>query len=373
MAVFMNPTVGEMRVMSGTFHSHLQERVVQAANAALKRNGSVSPLDLFVEMGWLPLSHLKNWKKGNPHHATLLPSIQAGPAKQQKSLDHFRDWVQQNNLRPLAAEYTRRGPDGIETLRITEDGESARENFFKTHYAPGDLSPKQSARLEKKLKSTPDLVVFEKVSDEGNCSECKVELLPGDFLMLEKGQPLCLICADLDHLVFLPAGNTALSRRSRKNSPLAAVVVRFSRSRNRYERQGLLVTEQALAEAEEQCAADAPDRALAREGAARKRLIEDVEFVSELEQAILTRYPKCPATEARQIAEHTGRRNSGRVGRSQAGRALEPQALDFAVIAHIRHVHTNYDELLMSGADRSAARALVREQINLLLASWSAA
>jgi hypothetical protein len=52
---------------------------------------------------------------------------------------------------------------------------------------------------------------------------------------------------------------------------------------------------------------------------------------------------------------------------------LEPAALDLAVIAHIRHAHTSYDELLMGGADRSAARALVREQINMLLASWSAA
>jgi hypothetical protein len=69
----------------------------------------------------------------------------------------------------------------------------------------------------------------------------------GSFLSMEKGQPLCLSCADLDHLVFLPAGDTALSRRSRKHSPLSAVVVRFNRARKRYERQGLLVTNAVLA------------------------------------------------------------------------------------------------------------------------------
>jgi hypothetical protein len=47
--------------------------------------------------------------------------------------------------------------------------------------------------------------------------------------------------------------------------------------------------------------------------------------------------------------------------------------LDSAVIAHIRHVHTNYDESLMGGTDRSSARLLVREQIHSVLASWSAA
>src|SRR5438874_6527677 len=54
---------------------------------------------------------------------------------------------------------------------------------------------------------------------------------------LEKSQSLCLSCADLDRLVFLPAGDTALSRRARKHSPLSAVVVRFSRARGRYERK----------------------------------------------------------------------------------------------------------------------------------------
>jgi hypothetical protein len=62
----------------------------------------------------------------------------------------------------------------------------------------------------------------------------------GSLLLMEDAGPLCMGCADLDHLVFLPAGNAALSRRARKASGLSAVVVRFSRSRKRYERQGIL-------------------------------------------------------------------------------------------------------------------------------------
>jgi hypothetical protein len=252
--------------MPGQFNSQLQARVVQAAEAVLKRNGSVGPLDLFVEMRWLPLSHLESWLNGRPDHENVERWIEVGAGKLQKSLDHSRDWVQQNHLPSIAADYTRQGPGGVKILRVTADGDPAVETFFKTRYAPADLSPTQSARLERKLKKTPDLVVFQKVSDEGNCGECQAELFSGDFMTLEKDQPLCLACADLDQLVFLPAGNMALSRPARKTSPLAAVVVRFSRSRIRYERQGLLVTEQALADAEEQCAADAPSRARAREG-----------------------------------------------------------------------------------------------------------
>ena len=187
-------------------------------------------------------------------------------------------------------------------------------------------------------------------------------------ITLCKGQPLCLACADLDQLVFLPAGDTALTRRARKHSSLAAVVVRFSRARKRYERQGLLVTEDALAKAEDECATDAPERAAARSRAALLRQEEDAEFVAALVQAILQRYPRCPADEARRIAEHTGRRSSGRVGRSAAGRALDAAAVDLAVIAHIRHEHTQYDELLMRGTERLDARAQIREGIDRVLA-----
>ena len=65
----------------------------------------------------------------------------------------------------------------------------------------------------------------------------------GDLLLMEDAGPLCMDCSDLDHLVFLPAGDPALTRRARVASGLSAVVVRFSRSRGRYERQGLLVEE----------------------------------------------------------------------------------------------------------------------------------
>src|SRR4029077_804632 len=81
---------------------------------------------------------------------------------------------------------------------------------------------------------TKDLVVFDIVR-ESKCAECLHELWKGDFLFMEGRRPLCLRCADLDHLVYLPRGDTALTRRARKRSALSAVVVRFSRSRRRYE------------------------------------------------------------------------------------------------------------------------------------------
>ena len=353
--------------------SNLQERVVRAAESALRRNGSVGPLELFQEMLLLQPVHFEGWRKGNEHYRVLEPWIQVGQEKFQKAIRYFHEWAAEQGLRTIEAAYTRRGPGGIESLQVTEDGDPEREQFYRTHYAPADLGEKKTAKLAAKLNRAPELVVFQKVSEEGNCSECGAELSEGEFLLVEKARPLCLTCADLDQLLFLPAGDAALSRRARKHSSLAAVVVRFNRARKRYERQGLLVTEEGLAQAEAECTADAPARAAARARAAVTRQEEDREFVAALTGAILQRYPGCPADEARRIAEHTGRRSSGRVGRSAAGRALDSSAVDLAVRAHIRHSHTNYDRLLMGGTERLDARALVREKIDEVLAKWSSA
>jgi hypothetical protein len=66
--------------------------------------------------------------------------------------------------------------------------------------------------------------------------------------MMEDPGPACLGCVGLDDLEFLPVGDALLSRRVKAKSMRCAVVVRFSRSRRRYERQGLLVEPLVLAD-----------------------------------------------------------------------------------------------------------------------------
>ena len=58
------------------------------------------------------------------------------------------------------------------------------------------------------------------------------------------------------NLVVLPAGDALLTRRAKAKSARHAVVVRFSKTRKRYERQGLLVEPQALQQAEREVAAE---------------------------------------------------------------------------------------------------------------------
>lgn len=214
----------------------------------------------------------------------------------------------------------------------------------------------------------PDLLVIEPLH-EFTCTGCGGT---GPYLIMEDPGPLCLACADLDHLVFLPAGDAALSRRARSGSGLSAVVVRFSRSRKRYERQGILVEEPALERAEEQCLADADLRQRRRARDAERRADQDVAFQARLAQEISLLFPGCPPRRAEAIAEHAAVRGSGRVGRSAAARALDPGAIRLAVVASVRHEDTGYDHLLMSGTARDVAREQVKTKIDKILNAWQA-
>jgi hypothetical protein len=193
----------------------------------------------------------------------------------------------------------------------------------------------------------------------------------GDFLIMDDAGPLCLGCADMDHLIFIPAGDAALSRRARRASRLSAVVVRWSRTRKRYERQGILAEEAALRQAEEKCLADEDVRLRRRERDRERRAGEDVAFQARLAEEIRRLFPGCPAQRATAIAQHAAMRGSGRVGRSAAARALDDKAITLAVVASVRHEDTNYDTLLMSGTPRLVAREQVRPAIDRLLGTWA--
>jgi formylmethanofuran dehydrogenase subunit E len=49
-----------------------------------------------------------------------------------------------------------------------------------------------------------ELVVFRIRSRDSKCSECGEEIGKGGLLRKEGEKGLCLVCADLDHLDFLP-------------------------------------------------------------------------------------------------------------------------------------------------------------------------
>jgi len=223
--------------------------------------------------------------------------------------------------------------------------------------------------MEASSEKAKDLLVF-MIRKESQCAECGEELGPGRWITLEKKGALCLSCADLDHLLYLPSGDAALTRRATKHSRLHAKVLRWSRTRKRYERQGILVESAALDKAEEECLSDAEVRERRREREAERRELLDEKYVQDFSKRIRELFPRCPAKTATQIAEHACQKYSKRVGRSAAAKEFDPEAVFLAVRAHIRHAMTRYDELLLKGYDRAFARFKVSARVDEILGEW---
>ena len=187
---------------------------------------------------------------------------------------------------------------------------------------------------------------------------------------MDDARQLCMDCADLGHLEYLHRGDAALTRRARQGSRLSAVVVQWSRARKRYERQGILVEQEALAAAEQACLADNEVRERRRERDIQRRVRQDDQLVTDLAAAIRDQFPGCSTQRAEIIARHAATRSSGRIGRTSAGRNLDPAAVRLAVIAAVRHRDTQYEELLMQGVGRTQARELIREDVEQVLHAW---
>jgi len=349
----------------------LARRVARAAEEALQERKFVTPIDVLTGLGWLHPVNLDPWRQRRV--ADLEQLVQVRPEKIALAMEAFRRWAMGRGLEPSEAEYPARTRTR-EPLRFSSGGEEAVERAFRTHWFSPELTEtergRERERLSERQARSRELVVIWPLK-QFTCSICGTE--SGGLLIMEDSGPVCLDCADLAHLVFLPSGDAALTRRAKAASRLHAVVVRFSRSRKRYERQGILVEEEAVDRAEAECSADEDARMRRREREAARRGEQDLDLQARMADEIRRTFPGCPPERAQQIARHAAERGSGRVGRSAAGRALDPRAVELAVAASVRHQDTGYDELLMSGRERDAARAEVRDAVTQLLDGWRAA
>ena len=238
--------------------SDVPERVARVAAAALAERKVVSSIDVLVGLGWLPPSRLDEWRQGRLDY--LERAVNANLAKISAAMRSFHAWARGRKLRPSETAYVARTRDRRQ-LRFSKSGNPAIELAYRTHWVSPELSAAKRERLVERQSRPPELVVVVPLH-EWSCAACSDT---GRFLLMEDRGPICMRCAKLDHLFYLPTGDAALTRRATGASSLTAVVVRFSRARRRYERQGVLVEEAALAAAERDCLGE-------EEAAARREL-----------------------------------------------------------------------------------------------------
>jgi hypothetical protein len=344
----------------------IRRRVREVAERTLAEQRAVRPVDVLLGLGWLAPSQLDRWRQGRV--PCLEQVTQASLSNISTAMTEFGRWARERGLRPSETGYVARTRDR-RPLQFSVGGESDIERAYRTHWISAELSGRASERLAERHNRPPDLLVILAIKP-WTCAGCGRGFDAGECLMMEDPGPHCLDCVDLGHLDFLPAGDAALTRRAKKGSRLSAAVVRWSRSRKRYERQGILVEQEALERAEAECLGDAELRESRRLRDQERRLVADDRFLADLGAALRTQFPGCPPERADRIARRAGARGSGRIGRTRAGRELDPDAVRLAAIASVRHDDTNYDELLMSGVSRAAARNQVRGDVDRILTEW---
>jgi hypothetical protein len=231
--------------MSRKNRTPLADRVARAAEAALAAQHFVSAIDILVGIGWLDFGTVQRWRRGQID--CLEEVVQVNRLRISEAMRLFEAWSIARGLLPSPTAYVG-GTPGRPTLRFSRDGNPAIEASYQTHWVSPELSEKKRERLAETASRAPELVVVQPLNTEWVCHRCGGT---GDLLMMENPGPACLRCAGLDDLEYLPAGDALLTRRAKSKSSRHAVVVRFSRTRRRYERQGLLVEPQALADAQE--------------------------------------------------------------------------------------------------------------------------
>jgi hypothetical protein len=184
---------------------------------------------------------VERWRRGQIDF--LERAVQSNLSRISEAMKLFRSWARERNLSVSQTHYVARKPQR-QTLRFSRSGNPTIEALYRTHWVSQALSEKKRERLAEKASRAPELVVVQPLNHEWTCHRCGTT---GGLLMMEDAGPACLGCAGLGDLEFLPAGDALLSRRVKAKSSKCAVVVRFSRTRRRYERQGLLVEPLALA------------------------------------------------------------------------------------------------------------------------------
>ena len=204
------------------------------------------------------------------------------------------------------------------------------------------------------------------------CKQCGVAIPLGSMFVAEseEAKGSCFTCSPFVNYHLLPPGNVALTRRSKKHSSQCGVLLAWNQKRRRYERKGQYVEAGAILKAKEECVADEEKRAAKSKKAAIVREVKDKEYIQAFGVAIRTNFPGCPAGREYEIAQHACEKHSGRVGRTASAKEFDAKMIELAVVAHIRHTETNYDNQFGKGKRKKEIRADLSVTINRILNSW---
>jgi hypothetical protein len=193
-------------------NSRLEERVTRVAEATLAEQSYVSAIDVLLRLGWLAPPHLALWRQGRVD--CLERMVQAASASRRPRCARCTLGPPGGGWTPSEAAYVARTRDR-RRLRFSVSGKPDIELAYRTHWVSPDLSARKAERLRAATNQPPDLVVTAPFND-WTCADCATT--GKDLLLMEDDEPHRLHCAQLDHLVFLPAGDAKRTRKAHRAS-----------------------------------------------------------------------------------------------------------------------------------------------------------
>lgn len=160
--------------------------------------------------------------------------------------------------------------------------------------------------------------------------------------------------------VFVPKGDVYITKNCRKETHSAGRTVYVVVNKHR-KQIGLRCPRSIVEAVQESHQATAAKRA----EAVQKR---DAAIEGTFEEALKRLFPNTPKESIPKLVSHALKKRSGRVGRT--GTVELDDKVKLAVRAHIRHEHTEYEQLLRQGKPREAARNQVWSKLNEVARLW---
>lgn len=160
--------------------------------------------------------------------------------------------------------------------------------------------------------------------------------------------------------VFVPKGDVYVTKNCRKETHAAGQNVYVVVNKRR-KPIGLRCPASIVKAVQDSDQATAAKRA----EAVQKR---DAAIEGDFEQALKRLFPNTPKESIPRIVSHAVKKRSRRVGRS--GTVQLDDKVKLAVRAHIRHQHTEYEQLLRQGTSREEARRQVWSKLNEVARLW---
>lgn len=124
-----------------TNRTNIEKRVIQIAEETLYRQKYVSPIDIFLGLGWLQPIHVQEWRKGKISY--LEKVIQVNLGKISFTMKCFSKWAKVKQLKPSETVYLVRSIEPKRKAIFSKSGNPFIEKAYATHYVSPVLSDKK--------------------------------------------------------------------------------------------------------------------------------------------------------------------------------------------------------------------------------------